>query len=155
MKLSKNIKFATSNPEILKLETNKGKQKYHSMAARGESVPEVKVEYQQPKVLSKAEIMLGSRPPPQTQQDISDDEEYVEEDQCEEDDRLPDPATTLPGNFIGPIPPPKPSDTAAANNSTSAGVVSALNVPGNLAGMPQAMLGASRHRLNHRLYLMS
>lgn len=115
------------------------------MAARGEKVPEVRIEAQQPKVLSKAEAMLRKRPPPQSHEDNSD-EEYVE-DRGEEDDGLPNPATTLPGNFIGPVPPPKPLDTAAAaNRSTAAGVVS-----GNLAGMPQAMLGASTSHLSRIL----
>lgn len=134
-----------------RVETNECKQKYHSMAARGEKVPEVKVEYQQPKVPSKAEVMLGARPTPQAQQDIIEDEDFVEEDRGEGNDGLPNPATTLPGNFIGPIPPPKASNAAAANNPTPAGVVSTLNVPGNLAGMPQAMLGASRCRLSYML----
>ncbi|KAK4496258.1 hypothetical protein PRZ48_012238 [Zasmidium cellare] len=113
------------------------KQKYHSIAARGEKVPEFSIPPKQKALPSKAEAMLnGTRPPPEAR------EETPEEEQS--------PMTTLPGNFIGPAPPPKPSASAA-----TPAAVSTPNVPANLAGLPQAMIGATIQDENLKNMMMS
>lgn len=106
-------------------DTNSQNQKYHSIAARGEKVPVIDMQPKRPAAPSKAAPMLnGTRPAPQAREETPEDVG-------------PSPMTTLPGNFIGPAAPPKPSNTPAA-------APAAATVPANLADMPQAMIGASK-----------
>ncbi|KAF2166896.1 hypothetical protein M409DRAFT_22948 [Zasmidium cellare ATCC 36951] len=122
-------------PRSPKQDTNSQEQKYHSLAARGEKVPVIDIPPKRPAPPSKAAAMLnGTRPAPQARKETPEDVG-------------PSPMTTLPGNFIGPAAPPK-SSTAPAAASTP-------NVPAYLAGLPQAMIGATIQDENLKNMMLS